>query len=418
MMMGYRMALGVVLILVVGAFAVACDGNGVTTTTKAITPATGTVSTSTTGPSSEPFKVAVIVSLTGPDSAAGASVLNGVKLEIDALNAAGGIEGRRIEYTVQDDKTDMAAAMSAVELALSEGVDAVIGPLPQSTATPARELCEKAGVVNIGFGPATLAELVAGTEYRCTFLISMGADAVADAWIKAFSIEGAKNIVCIGDQNPLHQDALSLLPDLAKVAGIAVTIVPDAWSPRTTDDYTPFIKKIAAEAEETTPDAILVAGDPIASSNIYAGLRAQGVIVPVIGSPAAAAPATLLADLEKSEGFMPIGPGVVDPTVLPDGYPGRAAYVDFATRYGTAYGKSPAVHAGLGHDAVHVLALGLKAGGDDPAKVAAGVEAIKDFQGMQGVFTFSAIDHVGIHKGLALWKVTRGLFTFVASLNQ
>lgn len=417
MMMGCRMALGVVLILVVGVFVVACDGNDVTTTTKAITSATGAVSTSTTEPPSEPFKVAVIVSLTGPDSAAGTSVLNGAKLEIDALNAAGGIGGRRIEYTVQDDKTDVATAMSAVELALSEGADAVIGPFPQSTATLARELCEKAGVVNIGFGPATLAELFAGIEYRCTFLISMGADAVADAWIKAFSIEGAKNILCIGDQNPLHQDALSLLPNLAKAAGITVTIVPDAWSLRATD-YAPFIKKIAAEVKEMTPDAILVAGDPTASSNIYAGLRAQGIIVPVIGSPAAADPAVLLAGSEKLEGFMPIGPGVVDPTVLPGDYPGRVAYVDFATRYRAAYGKSPAVHAGLGYDAVHVLALGLKAGGDDPAKVAAGVEAIKDFQGMQGVFTFSAIDHVGVHKGLVLWRVAKGLFTFVAPLNQ
>jgi len=41
----------------------------------------------------------------------------------------------------------------------------------------------------------------------------------------------------------------------------------------------------------------------------------------------------------------------------------------------------------------------------------------KDWAGCQGVFTYSATDHVGVHGGLCLWKVVKGQFKLVEPLN-
>ena len=55
--------------------------------------------------------------------------------------------------------------------------------------------------------------------------------------------------------------------------------------------------------------------------------------------------------------------------------------------------------------------------GNDKEATRTALENTKNWAGCQGVFTYSATDHVGIHGGFDLWKVEKGQFKLVETLN-
>src|SRR5687767_1514263 len=78
------------------------------------------------GSSTAPIKIGAISSISGPVVFPEAS--QAVKAVFNKVNAEGGINGRRIEYLVEDDKVDPQQAQQAArKLVDSEGVMAMVG---------------------------------------------------------------------------------------------------------------------------------------------------------------------------------------------------------------------------------------------------------------------------------------------------
>ncbi|SEF68805.1 substrate-binding protein [Thermomonospora echinospora] len=74
-------------------------------------------------------KVGLIGPMTGPFAVAGISLENSVKVEIDRLNAAGGLGGAKLELVVRDSGLDPAKAVQAAnEFAGDDSVGLVVGP--------------------------------------------------------------------------------------------------------------------------------------------------------------------------------------------------------------------------------------------------------------------------------------------------
>ncbi|MBC7294361.1 MAG: ABC transporter substrate-binding protein, partial [Thermoleophilia bacterium] len=146
-----RTAMGILLaaLLVVVLVVAACGGGG-TTTTSAITGTTAGGTGASTGggaATGEPIKLGLLMSLTGVSAAPCANVVNAVKLEVDAINAAGGVNGRPIELVVEDDKSDVTAATAAMtKLIQQDKVTAIMGPFPMWCAAPSAAIASKAEV--------------------------------------------------------------------------------------------------------------------------------------------------------------------------------------------------------------------------------------------------------------------------------
>jgi branched-chain amino acid transport system substrate-binding protein len=70
-------------------------------------------------------KVALVTSLTGSDSSNSVNIPKGFAARIDAQNAAGGVNGRQIKYTTEDDQSSPTAAATAAEAAVNTGAFAV-----------------------------------------------------------------------------------------------------------------------------------------------------------------------------------------------------------------------------------------------------------------------------------------------------
>jgi ABC-type branched-subunit amino acid transport system substrate-binding protein len=90
--------------------------------------------------------------LTGPRADIGAAMVQGARLALDAINADGGVLGHQVSLDPQDDASDPADAVPAVdkEIAVDHAV-AIVGPIVQ-TAPVVLPLAAKAGIPDLMYG--------------------------------------------------------------------------------------------------------------------------------------------------------------------------------------------------------------------------------------------------------------------------
>src|SRR5207302_7582711 len=92
-------------------------------------------STGASAQAQPPIKLGVLLSTSGVGASTGLGILEGVKLAVEEINAAGGIKGRKVEILLRDTqvKPDVATAV-AKELLTKEGVKILIGPATSGEA--------------------------------------------------------------------------------------------------------------------------------------------------------------------------------------------------------------------------------------------------------------------------------------------
>lgn len=77
--------------------------------------------------SRDPIKIGLSLVLTGINSEIGVTGRNGAQLALNRINAAGGVNGRQLEFVIRDDKDDPDQAVIADSDLIQAGVVAIIG---------------------------------------------------------------------------------------------------------------------------------------------------------------------------------------------------------------------------------------------------------------------------------------------------
>jgi branched-chain amino acid transport system substrate-binding protein len=416
-----------VLLLVVAMTAVACGGEKTTTTTgptetTASTETTvvpGTDTTAATGPATgEPIKVGFSNSLTGSSASVGVSVSRGANLQVEYINANGGINGRPIELMEADDKSDVAQAQANVTKMIEQDkVDATIGPFAQFNQS--RTTVEEAQIPTVMPGPATMAD-INGTDYKYSVMVAATPPIYADGLTKLIKANGWTNVLAIADVLEVHQETLDLLVEAAATEGFTFTKMPDTFGFDVTD-FQPVLNRIMEEYNKLNPDVVVIFVNPLAAPPLYKGLRTLGVTVPIQGSAADAHPAIFSMGPEAVEGFLVLDSGgIVNPTSLPDTWPLKQLQLDFAQRYQAKYSEAPDFFSAMGADMVSILAEAMKqaGGADDKQKVAEALINLKDFASLEGMVNFAPDNTTqGIKGNLVEFLVQGGQFQLVNTVN-
>lgn len=102
--------------------------------------------------STEPFKVGAIYPLSGGNALLGNRCLQAVKIAVDYINEAGGIQGRTVELVTADAPDPTAATTEASRLVDNEGVKIVFGSLASGNALAIAGVTDPAGVVLVESG--------------------------------------------------------------------------------------------------------------------------------------------------------------------------------------------------------------------------------------------------------------------------
>lgn len=96
------------------------------------------------------IKIGVVAPLSGSAAMVGDTEVKGVELAVEEINAAGGINGRKLEIVKADDEQNPAKSVSAVnKLVHQDKVDAVIGSVNSSAVLANMQVTKAAQIVQI-----------------------------------------------------------------------------------------------------------------------------------------------------------------------------------------------------------------------------------------------------------------------------
>lgn len=242
--------------------------------------------------------------LTGPGSALAVPFHQGAKLYFDRVNAAGGVNGRKITLTTLDDAGNPAATAANTDKLLAQGVLALFGYYGSPQVTAAYPAIKNANVVL--FAPLAGAEELTGSLYPNVYALRPGYSYETHAIVRHAEALGARKFAIMHASD--GESLAALETGEPTMGGMGVNLLVKA----------PLnaIDKVLGHR----PESVLVISDAAGSASVVKGLRGKGFRGPIYAYSLAGE--SLLADQLGAEGA-----GVVVARVVPKSDSGKIAVV-------------------------------------------------------------------------------------------
>jgi branched-chain amino acid transport system substrate-binding protein len=148
---------------------------------------------------SEPLKIGWLAAMTGPSSAPALGFNRGVVFAADAINAAGGVKGRKIEIVTRDTQGDPTKAVNATQEMISQQkVHAIWGPTNSGESLAVTPIMARAKMPNIH--PCVVDSLIDTQKFPNAFRIAPSNTQWDDA-VRAYCLKvlKVKRVAVIGD---------------------------------------------------------------------------------------------------------------------------------------------------------------------------------------------------------------------------
>jgi branched-chain amino acid transport system substrate-binding protein len=188
----------------------------------------------------EPIRIGYLPALTGPSSSTGIGINRGTVMAVEEINAAGGINGRKIELIVRDTQSDPTKAVNAVaELTQRQKVAIIWGPLNSGEALAATPLIARDKVPMLH--PCWVDELIDVKKYPMSFRIAPTNTQVgAGANYYVVDVLKLKKVAVISDTTGYGTASVNTYVPMLKAKGAEVVYqnhidaAPHSspWSPR------------------------------------------------------------------------------------------------------------------------------------------------------------------------------------------
>jgi branched-chain amino acid transport system substrate-binding protein len=360
---------------------------------------------------SEPYKIGVNLSLTGPLAQLMAFIKNGLVLEQERVNAQGGIDGHPLELIFEDSGMDITKMANIHrKFARNKEIKAIIGPL-FSTATPTlTPIAEREKIPEIVLCPMSPVERQRKPNWA--FYIAHGDPIVADRVIDLAKARGHKKIFVFHDQDPTYIGIANNMKKFGQKQGIEVFITKETF--HTTDtDVTPQILKFKDQLKNY--DALFIDTNGATGSIVMRNLLTQEIRMPVMAPHGWGFGFTLALGKEAVEGVELVSGKACVTYELEDSDPQKAVIADFDKRMKARWNGMPAEQlSGHSYDAIWILYHAFKRAGENPtrAQLRDAIEKTKNFVGVTGIYTYTPTDHEGLtKKALAFIRIQNNQFT-------
>ncbi|MFT3718923.1 ABC transporter substrate-binding protein [Pseudorhodoferax sp.] len=302
-----------------------------------------------------------IVELSGPGATAGVNFDNGVKLAVKEINAAGGILGRKVQYTALDTQTQPGVAKGLAAKAVDQDVPLVIGPVFSGSILVSMNETRRAQVPNIIGGEAA-AITQQGNPYvfRASFTQAAAMPKVARYLADSLKV---KTLAVIYVNNDFGKGGRDMIAKAVEAKGIR--IAADISTDQGQVDFSSAVLK----AKQSDADALFVYSNEEESARLLKELRKQGYDKPVVGE-------TTLANDKVIELAGAAANGVIAHVGLTADAPNPTVQA-FAQRYQAEYRTKADHNAMKGYIGMHVARAGFeKVGKVDPKAFAQAMHGI------------------------------------------
>ncbi len=329
----------------------------------------------TRGVSDSAIAIGTYTDLSGVSVAWGVNNSNAYRMAFDERNAAGGINGRKIKYIVEDNQYQVPRSVQAANKLINrDNVFLMVanGGTPMNNATMPEQI-EK-GVPNVF--PLTSARSMYEPLNRLKFGLASSYYDQMRSGVKYFvEQKGKKQLCALYQDTDFGRDVMNGVWDQTKAMGIKLA-AETTHKPTDTDFSAPVARLRDAKCD------LLLLGSIVRDTNqIIAAVRKVGWNVDMLGQVASYDEAVAQLPGGASDGFYSM-------TSVLYAYPDdpRPAVQAFARKYKALYGKDPNFAAQIGYTGAQLLMLGLERAGKDLTLdgFIAGLESIKDYRDIFG----------------------------------
>jgi len=186
--------------------------------------AIGLASASLMFPAHAQIKIAMVIPATGPLTQYGDMIKEGVLTAVEMVNAAGGINGKKVETVVVDDGCEPKQGPVAANRVINAKIHYVVGPVCSGAAIAAAPIYNNEGVVVVT-PSATSPNLTDGKNFHSIFR-TIGRDDQQGPSAAKFIVEKIKpkKVAVLHDKQSYGQGIASNVRDDLKKAGVDVAL--------------------------------------------------------------------------------------------------------------------------------------------------------------------------------------------------
>ncbi|HEX7550283.1 MAG TPA: ABC transporter substrate-binding protein [Candidatus Methylomirabilis sp.] len=334
----------------------------------------------------KPIKIGQIIPITGEAAESGKYHKQGAEIAVDKINAAGGINGRKIQIVLEDDQTTNPGGVAALQKLLEDKEIPVILGSIRSTQVQAMLPTINEAKIPVAIGGTNYGLTHSGSQWVFRFRPHDGMSAKV---IAKFMIEELKQkkVGIVHASDAFGNGGRDMLTPAVKELGGEVVFTQGFNNQE--KDFTAVVQGLK-KSGATGLGTYFTFGTDL---GVFARqIKQQGVNVKWVGSPSITG-----VDSRNLAGDALWGTyGVTDFHV--DASPASKA---FATAYKAKFGQDPDLYASWCYDAVIVFAEAMKKAPDLKAdNLRKAILSIQKFPGAEGEYNFDqngdGLDHYNI----------------------
>ena len=313
---------------------------------------------------------------TGDVASYGTAEQKGAQLAVDEINKAGGVDGKQIEVTDKDNKSELSEASTvSTNLVTQAKVNAIVGPATSGSTGAAITNAAKAGVPLVT-PSGTQDDLTKGQEYlfRATFIDSFQGKILSKYVTDNLK---AKKVVLYYDNSSDYAKGMAKAFQEEYKGEIVAT---ETFASKDTDFQAALTK-----FKDKDFDALVVPGYYTEAGKIVNQARGMGIDKPIVGGDGfngeefvQQATAERASNIYFISGFS---------TTVDVSAKAKA----FLEAYRAKYNEEPSTFSALAYDSVYLVANAAK-GAKNSGEIKDNLAKTKDFDGVTGQTSFDA-DH-------------------------
>ncbi len=337
----------------------------------------------------EPIRIGSFLAVTGPAAFLGDPERKTLELYAKKLNEQGGVLGHPVEMIIYDTGTNAKNAVTFVKRLIEQDkVDFIIGGTTTGETMAVIKLVERAEIPFISLaGASVIVEPVKKWVFKTPHTDRMAVQKVYEDMKR----EGYSQIGLIGGSGGFDKSCLKNAENLAGEYGL--TIKAKEQYGRGDTDMTPQLTRI----RDAGVEAVLFCGFGAPSVIVAKNYAQLGIKAQLYYNHGSCSKRFIEGAGKAAEGIrLPCAALVVADQLPPDD-PQREVALAYKKEYESAYGEEVSTFGGHAYDALMLLVNAIeRAGTTDRAAVRDALEQTKEFIGVDGIFTMSPEDHLGL----------------------
>jgi len=340
------------------------------------------------------IKLGAVLSITGAGGVYGPQSRDGAMLAVTEINAAGGINGAKIDLTVQDDASDKAQSSQKAQALIEQNqVLALLGPTLSNSAVGVHPLAENLktpilAVSTTGIHIVPDCNFPTTTPCQYVFRDSLGEETAIPDNIKSYVNDAhpKTGVLLVANDDKFSSDGGKIVQNT--VGQYNITLLKTIPFSKAAADLSPFV----TEAVQAKPDVIFITslgGIPAKIMTTARNLGFQGQFLGGNGFNT--------ATVSAQAGAAGKGARSASAWYIGNTFPSNS---DFVTAYKKAYSKDPDQFGAQGYTGIKILADAAKRANltftdlaGDRTKLRAAMETV-NIQSPLGPFQFTSTHDV------------------------